>query len=484
MQQVKNIIELRMNENKKSDVGLIGLAVMGANFARNIANNGFSICVYNRTTSKTEELIDQFGNENLIGAHSLEEFVEKLKRPRKILLLVKSGSPVDKVIDKLLPLLEEGDIIVDLGNSNYRDSEERQQRLQQEGIEFMGSGLSGGEVGALEGPSIMPGGKAEAWKELKPVLSAVAAKDFSGNACVTYVGPGGAGHYVKMVHNGIEYGMMQILAEVYNIYKQIYNYSPPQIAEIFSDLNNSKVASYLVEISAKVLDKRDDQGKNGYLIDYILDSASDKGTGRWTVQEAVEIGAPVPNISAGVFARLFSSQMDRRRQLDEYFTNNPVKPEMAVETFTDKLESALYGAFIATYAQGFHQIEKASSENGWQIDLAEIARIWQGGCIIRAELLQAIENAYRSRGNNMHLLEIESIQPQLKFGIDEVREISRDAIRIGIPVPGLSNAITYFDSITASQSAANFIQGLRDYFGSHGYKRTDKEGVFHTEWQD
>lgn len=465
-----------------AEIGLIGLAVMGANLARNISSKGFNTVVFNRTAEKLTEYIQEFGGENLSGAATLEEFVKAIDVPRKIIVMVKAGEPVDAVIKQLVPLLDKGDCIIDCGNSNYNETIRRGQDLSEKGIRFIGCGVSGGEEGALNGPSLMPGGSEDDWHKMKNIWDAIAAKDFQGNPCVTNIGADGAGHYVKMVHNGIEYGVMQIIAEAYDLLKRVYKLSPDQIAGVFEKFNQGRLESFLLEIAIPVLRKKDEE--SGYqLIDIILDKADQKGTGKWTVVEALERGVGLSTISEAVFARVNSSYKEKRQQLAQYFVAQDYSPEMSLEDFTAQLEHALYAGIISAYAQGFELIKLAAEEQHWRIDLSEVTRIWQGGCILRARLLEFLTYNFKSAGTeNSHLFELPGIQDSLKSALPAWRTVVTIAVTAGVPTPALTAGLHYIDTMTSARLPANMIQGLRDYFGAHTYQRTDKEGMFHTDW--
>ena len=465
---------------QKSEIGLIGLATMGANLARNIANNKFKISVFNRTTEKTTKFIEKYGNEYLIGEEKLKDFVKSLKAPRKIILLVKAGWPVDAFIDKLTPLLDKGDLIIDGGNSNYKDTQKRIETLKEKGIEFLGCGVSGGEEGALNGPSLMPGGSKKAYNKVSKILNKIAAKDFKGNPCVTYIGNNGAGHYVKTVHNGIEYGVMQMIAEAYEIFRSVYKLKAPEIAKIFKNYNRGKLKSYLFEITAEVLDRKDEY-KNGYLIDYILDKAGQKGTGRWTAIDALERAVALPTVTEAVFARITSGEKDTRKRLSKIYSKSKVKNKIPLNKFISKLGDALYAGMLSSYAQGYHLIQKTAEEEGWEIDLSEVSRIWEGGCIIRADILNFLHKAY-AKNQNKHLFEIKDISNGMIKTIPKLREICAFAQINGVAIPALSSSLAYFEMMTNENSSANLIQGLRDYFGAHTYERIDKKGSYHTEW--
>lgn len=466
---------------EKSQIGLIGLGVMGANLSRNIANHNFRISVYNRTTEVTDEFIKEHGNDFIVGTKELKEFVSSIEKPRKIIILVEAGKPVDMVIEGLIQSLEEGDIIIDGGNSNFHDTQRRFKEMKEKGIHFIGCGVSGGEEGALHGPSLMPGGSMESWNQIKEIFEAIAARDFNGGPCVTYIGDNGAGHYVKMVHNGIEYGVMQVMAEGYEMLRSLYNLDALKISEIFKNYNEGKLKSFLFEISVEVLSRKDEFNE-GYLIDFILDRAAQKGTGAWTGMDAHERGIPVPSISDAVYARALSSQKDLRTRISKMYEKSIHERDISIDDFVKMLEDALYSGMLSTYAQGYSLIQAAAEEGNWDINLAEISRIWEGGCIIRANILNFIHKAYEKAGKNLHLFEIKEISEGLKETISNARKIAEIGLQNGIPIPSLASAISYYDAITSEKVSANFIQGLRDYFGAHTYERVDKEGSFHTQW--
>lgn len=468
-----------------AQVGIIGLAVMGSNFARNLASKDVKTAVYNRTTSVTEEFLQEHKGEQIIGSTTLEELVEKLEKPRKIILLVKAGAPVDAVIEDLIPLMEKDDMIIDFGNSHFDDTTRRAEKLSQYGIHFWGCGISGGERGALHGPSLMPGGPKKSWPQLQPILEAAAAKDFGGKPCVTYLGDGAAGNYVKMVHNGIEYGIMQMIAEVYQIMKTLLNMPAPNIAQVFRKFDRGKLNGYLFELAAKVLAKEDDLENNGYLIDKIMDQAAQKGTGNWTSVDGLQRGIPVPTITEAVISRVISSFKDRREKLDTLYRHQPSLDNLDTDKFIDMLDDALYAGVICSFAQGLELIQEASDENDWDTNLAEVARIWQGGCIIRMILLKTIEEEYRTGGTEQkHLLEMPRIVAHLKGNSGSLSYVVETALRNQVPVPALSSALNYYYAMTQERGSANMIQALRDGFGAHTYQRIDRPGAFHTDWEN
>ncbi|MCC6312998.1 MAG: NADP-dependent phosphogluconate dehydrogenase [Thermomicrobiales bacterium] len=465
-------------------VGLVGLAVMGENLARNIARNGFSIAVYNRTVARTQQFMAAHGNEGDIrGATSIEEFVNDLERPRRIILMVKAGAAVDGVIAELLPYLDPGDIIIDGGNSNVHDTERRAADLADKGFNFIGMGVSGGEEGALWGPSLMPGGPREAYDRLEPMLEAIAAKTDAG-PCVTYIGPGGSGHYVKMVHNGIEYGDMQLIAETYDIMRGPLGMNASEMGAIFQQWDKGKLASYLIEVTAAVLVFPDPETKRP-LVDLILDAAEQKGTGRWTSISALDLATPTPTIDAAVTARIMSSHKAERVRASAVLHGpdpNAIPKLADPQRTIGDLENALYFAKISSYAQGMALLHAASEAYGWDLHLAEIARIWKGGCIIRAALLDPIRQAFSENPNLPNLL----LAPHITDAVNASAAGCRAAIAIsraaGLPSPAMSASLDYFDAYRQPNLPANLIQAQRDYFGAHTYRRVDREGVFHTEW--
>lgn len=462
--------------------GVIGLAVMGENLALNVESRGFPVAVYNRTSSKTEEFMaKRASDKNVTAAYSLEDFVKTLARPRKILVMVKAGKPVDIVIDQLKPLLEPGDMIIDGGNSLYQDTERRTKDLEATGLGFVGMGVSGGEEGALNGPSLMPGGTDTAYKELEPILTKIAAQVDDG-PCVTYIGPGGAGHYVKMVHNGIEYGDMQLIAEAYDLLKNGLGLDHQQLHQVFSEWNTTdELNSFLIEITADIF-KYIDPDTNQPLVDLILDSAGQKGTGRWTVVSSLELGVPIPTMYAAVNARVISSYKQERVAAAKELTGTTGKYDGDSQAFINKVRDALYCSKMCSYAQGMALLGKASQEFNYNLNLAETARIWKGGCIIRAGFLDKIKNAFNENPKLPNLL----LAPEFKQTILDRQEAWRDVLvvsnQLGIPVPAFSASLDYFDSYRRDRLPQNLTQAQRDYFGAHTYERTDKEGVFHTEW--
>ncbi|NEQ71588.1 MAG: decarboxylating NADP(+)-dependent phosphogluconate dehydrogenase, partial [Symploca sp. SIO2D2] len=464
--------------------GVIGLAVMGENLALNVESRGFPVAVYNRTAAKTEEFMSKRApGKQVTAAYSLEEFVKTLARPRKILVMVKAGKPVDAVIEQLKPLLEPDDMIIDGGNSLYGDTERRTKDLEATGLGFVGMGVSGGEEGALNGPSLMPGGTDTAYQELEPILTKIAAQVDDG-PCVTYIGPGGAGHYVKMVHNGIEYGDMQLIAEAYDILKNGLGLDHKQLHEVFAEWNTTdELNSFLIEITADIF-KYVDQDSNLPLVDLILDSAGQKGTGRWTVVSSLELGVPIPTMYAAVNARVISSYKDERIAAAKELTGPTGKYDGDTKALINKVRDALYCSKMCSYAQGMALLSKASEEFNYNLNLAETARIWKGGCIIRAGFLDKIKNAFNENPKLPNLL----LAPEFKQTIldrqDAWREVLATSNQLGIPVPAFSASLDYFDSYRRERLPQNLTQAQRDYFGAHTYERVDKPRgeFFHTEW--
>jgi 6-phosphogluconate dehydrogenase len=462
--------------------GVIGLAVMGENLALNVERNGFPIAVYNRSREKTDAFMkERAEGRNVVAAYNLKDFVAALERPRRILVMVKAGGPVDAVINELTPLLEEGDIIIDGGNSWYEDTERRTQELEPKGFRYIGMGVSGGEEGALNGPSMMPGGTESSYQYLSPILSKMSAQVDDG-ACVTYVGPGGAGHYVKMVHNGIEYGDMQLIAEAYDLLKNAAGLDHNQLHEIFAQWNTTdELNSFLIEITANIFPYIDPE-TNFPLVDLIVDAAGQKGTGRWTIQTALDLGVAIPTITAAVNARIMSSIRQERIAASKVLTGPSGKYDGDTKAFINMVRDALYCSKICSYAQGMALLAKASQELKYNLNLGEMARIWKGGCIIRAGFLNKIKNAFNENPALPNLL----LAPEFKQTIldrqDSWREVLVTAARLGIPVPAFSASLDYFDSYRRQRLPQNLTQAQRDYFGAHTYERIDKPGVFHTEW--
>ncbi len=467
----------------ESRFGLTGLAVMGQNLARNVAHHGFPISVHNRTTAKTDQFFADYGHEGpgaITAAKTVEEFVQSIARPRPIMIMVKAGKPVDAVIDELVPLLDQGDIIIDGGNSLFTDTRRREQDLAAKGIQFIGTGVSGGEEGALNGPSIMPGGPREAYDHVAEILTSISAH-VDGEPCCTYIGPDGAGHYVKMVHNGIEYADMQLIAEAYDLLKNTFGYSAGELADIFADWNEGDLDSYLIQTTAAVLRKTDaTTGKP--LVDLIQDEAEQKGTGRWTVQSALDLGVPITGITEAVFARVLSSLKDQRQMASKVLPGPSASTRGRDQATVDAVRDALYASKIVAYAQGFEQLAAASSEYKWGLHPGELATIWRGGCIIRARFLGRIKDAYDQHPDLKNLLLAPYFRDAVAGSQDAWRRVIALAVEQGVPVPVFSSSLAYYDGYRRERGPANLIQGLRDYFGAHTYQRIDKSGTFHTKW--
>ncbi|MGJ4049516.1 NADP-dependent phosphogluconate dehydrogenase [Corynebacterium macclintockiae] len=465
-----------------AQIGVVGLAVMGSNIARNFANSGHTVAVYNRTTAKTEKFMEDFGDTgNFVPSETIADFVKSLERPRRALIMVQAGAGTDAVISQLAEEMDEGDIIIDGGNALYTDTIRREAEMSERGLNFVGAGISGGEEGALNGPAIMPGGPAESWEALGPLLESVAAK-VDGTPCVTHIGPDGAGHFVKMVHNGIEYADMQVIGEAYQLLRYGAGMEPAEIAEVFKNWNEGDLDSYLIEITAEVLSQVDEKtGKP--LIDVIVDSAGQKGTGRWTVKAALDLGIPTTGIGEAVFARALSGA---REQRDATIGNLPAGElstlDVPKEEFIEDVRRALYASKLVAYAQGFDEIKAGSDEHKWDVDPRDLATIWRGGCIIRAKFLNRIREAYDANALLPSLLLDPYFKGELGGLIDSWRRVVILATQLGQPVPVFASSLSYYDSLRAERLPAALIQGQRDYFGAHTYRRTDREGSFHTLW--
>uniref|UniRef100_A0AAU1M390 6-phosphogluconate dehydrogenase, decarboxylating n=1 Tax=Streptomyces sp. NBC_00148 TaxID=2903626 RepID=A0AAU1M390_9ACTN len=466
-----------------AQIGVTGLAVMGRNLARNFARNGYTVALHNRTAAKTGALIEEFGDEgDFVATESAEDFVAALERPRRLVVMVKAGDPTDAVIAEFAPLLEAGDMIIDGGNAHFADTRRREKDLRDQGIHFVGTGVSGGEEGALNGPSIMPGGSKESYASLGPMLEKISAKAKDGSPCVTHIGPDGAGHFVKMVHNGIEYADMQLIGEAFQLLRDVAGYSPAEIADIFRTWNTGRLDSYLIEITAEVL-SHTDAATDKPFVDVVLDQAEQKGTGRWTVQIALDLGVPVSGIAEAVFARSVSGHADLReasRHLAGPTASTLGKDEAAA--FADQVEQALYASKIVSYTQGFHQIAAGSEEYDWNIDLGKVASIWRGGCIIRAAFLDRITSAYAAQPQLPSLLADKSFAEEIAAAQDDWRTVIATAVTQGVPTPAFAATLAYYDSLRAERLPAALTQGQRDYFGAHTYHRTDRKGTFHTLW--
>jgi 6-phosphogluconate dehydrogenase len=462
-----------------SQIGVTGLAVMGANLARNIARRGVPTAVHNRTASKTQDFIAEYGSEgDFHGAESLEDFVGALERPRRIIVMVKAGAPVDGVIGDLAPLLDEGDIVIDAGNSHFADTRRREAECRDRGLRFIGTGVSGGEEGALNGPSIMPGGPREAYAEVEEIFTTIAAQ-VDGEPCCAYIGSDGAGHYVKMVHNGIEYADMQLIAEAYDLLRFGIGLEVPAIRDIFVEWNSGDLESFLIEITAIVLDKVDEAtGKP--LVDVIVDQAEQKGTGRWTSQDALELGVPLTGITEAVFARSLSALRDQRREASGVLSGP--KPGGLSESLVDDIRAALYASKVVAYAQGFEQMAAAARTYEWDLNMGELAKIWRGGCIIRARFLNRITESYDKHPDLVNLLMAPYFRDAVASAQDAWRKVIVAAVEQGIAVPAFSSSLAYYDGYRRERGPANLIQGQRDFFGAHTYRRVDQEGSFHTRW--
>ncbi|WP_299027752.1 NADP-dependent phosphogluconate dehydrogenase [uncultured Thermanaerothrix sp.] len=467
---------------RKADIGVVGLGVMGHNLALNFERNGYWVALYNRTAEKTRKVLADAGPERrLIGTFSLEELCANLERPRRILLMVQAGQAVDDMITSLRPFLQSGDVLIDGGNSYFQDTERRHEALKDTGILYVGMGISGGEEGALWGPSLMPGGSVEAWKILAPMLQKIAAKAEDGEPCVDYIGPRGAGHYVKMVHNGIEYADMQLIAETYDLLRHALGLSAPQLAEIFAEWNQGELQSYLIQITAEVLRKIDEETAQP-LVDVILDEAQQKGTGKWTSQNALDIGAAVPTISAAVDMRILSALKQERLQASRVLSG-PIRTFQGDSTHLIHLaRQALYASKIIAYAQGMGLLRQASQEYEYGLKLDRLAAIWRAGCIIRARLLSNITLAYEHEPDLVNLLLAPAFREALASRHHALREVIKIGIELGVPMMGMSTALAYYDAYRSARLPANLIQAQRDYFGAHTYRRLDREGIFHTQW--
>ncbi len=468
---------------EKSDIGLIGLAVMGENLAMNIESKGFSVSVYNRETETVHKFINGRGKGKcFIGATTLKELVDSVKPPRKIMMMIRAGEPVDETIDKLIPLLSKGDIIIDGGNSHFLDTERRRKYVEGKGLFYIGTGVSGGEEGALKGPSLMPGGSPEAWGEIKPIFTAICAKTEDGTACCNWVGEGGAGHFVKMVHNGIEYGDMQLIAESYHLMKTLLDFSAEDLHRVFDSWNKGELKSYLVEITAKIFELKDEDGSA--LVDKILDTAGQKGTGKWTSVAALEEGEPLTLITAAVFARVLSSMKDERVQASKELTGPNLDFKGEKDEYIDHIKKALYASKIISYAQGFSLMKKAAEAYGWKLNYGEIALMWRGGCIIRSAFLDKIKEAYDKNQKLSNLLLDSYFKNSVLDCMVDLRKVCAVAMLNGISVPAMTAALTYFDGYRSERLPANLLQAQRDFFGAHTYERTDfqRGRFFHTNW--
>ncbi len=470
----------------KPNFGLTGLAVMGQNLARNVAHKGFAIAVHNRTTAKTDMFVEEHGHEGqIVGSQTVEEFVAALQTPRAIMIMVKAGKPVDEVIDELRPLLDKGDLLIDGGNSLFIDTERRVKTLEAEGFRVLGAGVSGGEEGALNGPSIMPGGSREAYALVEPIFTKIAAQ-VDGTPCCTFIGQGGAGHYVKMVHNGIEYADMQLIAEAYDLLHNGLGLDNDELHDVFSQWNAGDLDSFLIEITMQIFARRDDlEGGDDFLVDKVLDKAAQKGTGKWTVQSALDLGSPVTGITEAVFARALSSFKEQRVAASKVLPGpTGGKIEGDKQEFIDDVRDALYASKVVAYAQGFDQMLAAGREHGWTLHPGEIATIWRGGCIIRARFLDRIKEAFDAQPDLQNLLLAPYFTEAVGRGQDGWRRVVGEAARLGIPTPAFSSSLAYYDGYRRERLPANLIQAQRDLFGAHTYERTDRTGAFHSQWVD
>ena len=470
-----------------ADFGVVGLAVMGRNLALNVESRGYTVAVYNRSSARTEDLVQTHSDKKFVPGYTVEEFVKSIKAPRRILLMVKAGAGTDAVIEELLPFLEKGDILIDGGNTFFEDTMRRSEKLAESGINFIGMGVSGGELGALQGPSMMPGGQREAYDLVEPILKEIAAKaPEDGKPTVAYIGPNGAGHYVKMVHNGIEYGDMQLIAESYDLLKRLLKLDKDALAGTFAEWNKGELDSYLIEITAYILTRDDDLGSGKPMVDMILDRAGNKGTGKWSSQSALEVGAPQSLITESVYARYISAMKEDRVAASKVLAGPEFNFEGDVDATVEDIREALYFGKIMSYAQGFDQLRMASDHYDWDLQYGELAQLWRAGAIIRARFLQRITDAYNNEAGLHNLL----LDPYFKDIAEKYQAAARRVIALataaGVPVPSLSAAVAYFDSYRSEVLPANLIQAQRDYFGAHTYERTDKPAgeMYHYSWYE
>ena len=471
-----------MTEQRKADIGVTGLAVMGRNLARNLARHGHVVSLHNRSPERTRSLVKEHGDEGtFVPSESMTDFVASLARPRAIIIMVKAGEATDAVINELVPLLEAGDIVIDCGNAHFLDTRRREAALRTRGLHFVGCGVSGGEEGALHGPSIMPGGSAESYAKLGPIFESIAAQ-VDGTPCCTHVGPDGAGHFVKMVHNGIEYADMQLIAEAYDLLRAGLGAPAPEIASIFRTWNEGDLDSFLIKITAEVLAHIDAETGRPF-VDIVLDQAEQKGTGRWTVQSALDLGIPITGIAEATFARSLSGHAEQRAAARKAFGSDVTPLGISdTDTFVDDVRRALYASKVVAYAQGFDQIGAGSAEYGWDIDRGAMATIWRGGCIIRARFLDRIRSAYDEDPGLPSLLVAPYFAAAVRDGVDSWRRVAAQAALAGLPTPAFSSSLAYYDGLRRDRLPAALIQALRDNFGAHTYRRVDKPGTFHTEW--
>ncbi|WP_407149222.1 NADP-dependent phosphogluconate dehydrogenase [Lacticaseibacillus paracasei] len=466
----------------KPQIGVVGMAVMGKNLALNIESRCNTVAIFNRTGSKTKAVVEEHPDKKLVPSYKIEDFVASLEKPRRIIMMVKAGAGTDAVIKELLPLLDKGDVLIDGGNTFFEDTMRRSAELDKSGINFIGMGVSGGELGALHGPSLMPGGQKEAYDLVAPILEAIAAKAEDGAPCVTYIGPNGAGHYVKMVHNGIEYGDMELIAESYNLMRNLLGLDVKEMADIFSEWNKGELDSYLIDITADILTRKDDLGSDKPIVDMILDRAGNKGTGKWSSQSALELGVPQSVITESVYARYISAMKQERVEASKVLPKPVANVSVDKKEAIEMIRKALYFSKLMSYAQGFEQLRFASEKYDWKLQYGDLAKIWRAGCIIRARFLQNITDAYNKKLDLQNLLLDDYFLNIAKNYQESVRDLVGVAVKAGVPVPGFSAAISYYDSYRSAVLPANLTQAQRDYFGAHTYERTDRDGIYHYSW--
>ncbi|EKQ21046.1 6-phosphogluconate dehydrogenase, decarboxylating [Lacticaseibacillus paracasei] len=466
----------------KPQIGVVGMAVMGKNLALNIESRGNTVAIFNRTGSKTKAVVEEHPDKKLVPSYKIEDFVASLEKPRRIIMMVKAGAGTDAVIKELLPLLDKGDVLIDGGNTFFEDTMRRSAELDKSGINFIGMGVSGGELGALHGPSLMPGGQKEAYDVVAPILEAISAKAEDGAPCVTYIGPNGAGHYVKMVHNGIEYGDMELIAESYNLMRNLLGLDVKEMADIFSEWNKGELDSYLIDITADILTRKDDLGSDKPIVDMILDRAGNKGTGKWSSQSALELGVPQSVITESVYARYISAMKQERVEASKVLPKPVANVSVDKKEAIEMIRKALYFSKLMSYAQGFEQLRFASEKYDWKLQYGDLAKIWRAGCIIRARFLQNITDAYNKKPDLQNLLRDDYFLNIAKNYQESVRDLVGVAVKAGVPVPGFSAAISYYDSYRSAVLPANLTQAQRDYFGAHTYERTDRDGIYHYSW--